>query len=271
MKQLLAIIFLCLAAQTVAFAADDALLFGVNEGTSGSADFMERQEKYKGLAEYLSSALKTPVRLESAQDLKSLTNNLKTGRYGLLLVRPSHISAKAIRDQKYTLVASASGDAAAYFIVPNGSALKKPADLNGKRIAMPDQLAYPTRVGLAMLRDIGLSPESQQIQYFRTQEAVGYAVEKKLVDAGVIISYSKVAKEWTKNGHAIMWQSRKLPFWSVIASPKLSPQTVDAVRAALLKLNGTPQGDKILGNIGVKSFVAGDQQSYLDLLAWVKD
>lgn len=271
MKHVFALLFLILALHNRAFAADDAILFGVNEGTSGSTDFMERQEKYKGLAEYLSNALKTPVRLESAQDLKSLTNNLKTARYGLLLVRPSHISAKAMRDQKYTLVASASGDAATYFIVPNGSPLKAPADLKGKRIAMPDQLAYPTRVGLAMLRDVGLPPEKQQIQYFRTQEAVGYAVEKNLVDAGVIVSYSKVAKEWIKNGHAIMWQSKKLPFWSVIASPKMSPQTVESVRAALIKLNGTPQGDKILSNIGVKNFVAGDQQSYLDLLAWVRD
>lgn len=251
-------------------AADDAVLFGVNEGSSGSADFRERQEKYKPLAEYLSKAIGKPVRLESAQDLKSLTKNLEKARYGLLLVRPSHISAKAMRDQRYVLVASAKGDAYTYFITRSDSALKTPQDIKGQMIAMPDQLAYPTHAGIAMLRDIGITPEAGKVHYLRTQEAVGYAVEQNLSGVGVVISYSKVAKEWTKNGHKILWQSKKLPFWSVIASPKLGDQTVAAVRTALLKLSEQPGGEAIMKNIGVNGFVAGSQQDYLALLNWIE-
>lgn len=249
----------------------NTFLLGVNEGTSGSANFVERQEKYKGLAEYLERILKKPVRLESAQNLSSLTANLKNSRYDLLFVRPSHISAKAMRDQNYTLVASAKGDAHTYFIVSNNSAVKKPTDIRGKRIAMPDPLAYPTRAGLAMLRDIGIVPEKENIRYFSSQEAVGYAVEKNLIDVGVIVSYSKVAKDWKTKGSPIVLESKNLPFWSIIASPKISPNEIAKIRAALISLQDNEDGKKIMENIGVKSFVASNQQTYLDLLAWVKE
>jgi len=250
-------------------AAPTPLLFGVNEGTSGSIGFSDRQEKYKPLADYLSKILKRPVLLESASDLKNLTKSLENARYGLLLVRPSHISAKAMRDQKYVLVAAAKGDAIAHFIVHKDSPLKQPSDLKGKSIVMPDEIAYPTWIGNAMLRDIGIGKDQANIRNFRSQEAVGYAVEQKLSDVGVVISYSKVAKDWTGKGHRFMWESKKLPFWSVIGSPKLAPAEVDKIREALIKLDQGDEGQKILKGIGVKGFVPGDQAAYFDMLKWV--
>lgn len=254
-----------------ATASDDNLLLGVNEGSSGSADFQQRQSKYKPFADYLSTVVKKQVMLESAQDLKSLKKNLQSGRFGLLMVRPSHISAAAMRDQKYVLVAAAKGSAVTSFIVHKDSALKKPSDLAGKSIAMPDVNAYPSRVGLAMLNEAGLKAESLNIRNFRTQEAVGYSVEQKLVDVGVVVSYSNVAKEWEGKGHRILFKSKPLPYWSIIASPKLSPETVSKVRAALLKLNDTPEGEATLKAIGVSAFEAGNQQEYMDLLTYLKE
>lgn len=252
-----------------ACSATPTLLFGVNEGSSGSADFTDRQEKYKGLAAYLSKTLNRQVRLESASNLKSLAKNLETSRYGLLLVRPSHISAKAMRDQKYVLVAAAKGNAIAYFIVHKNSPLKQLADLKEKSIVMPDNIAYPTWIGLAMLRDINITKDKADIRNFSSQEAVGYAMENQLADAGVVISYSKVARDWKSKGHRFLAESKPLPFWSVIGSPKLSQDEISRVREALIKLETTEDGKKILQDIGVKGFVAGDQQAYLDMLTWV--
>jgi ABC-type phosphate/phosphonate transport system substrate-binding protein len=254
-----------------AAASDNSLLLGVNEGSSGSADFQQRQSKYKPFADYISAVVKKQVKLESAQDLKSLKKNLQSGHFDLLMVRPSHISAAAMRDQKYVLVAAVKGTAFTSFIVHKDSALKKLPDLAGKSIAMPDENAYPTHVGLAMLKEAGLKPETQNVRFFRTQEAVGYSVEQKLVDVGVVISYSNVAKEWEGKGHRVLLKSKPLPYWSIVASPNLSPETVSKVREALLKLGDTPEGEAALKSMGVSGFVAGNPQEYIDLLAYLKE
>lgn len=251
------------------WAAEAPLLFGVNEGTSGVSGFSDRQEKYQPLANYLSNLLQREVRLESASDLKNLTRSLESSRYALVLIRPSHISAAAMRDQKYTLVAAAQGDAVAHFIVHKESPIKNSGDLADKQLAMPDAIAYPTKIGQAMLRDAKLAPPPK-VRLFRVQEAVGYAVENKLIDAGVVISYSKVWKDWEKAGHRSVWQSGKLPYWSIIGSPKLKPEQIVKIRAALIALDQSEAGKPMLEKIGVKSFVAGNQQAYLDMLKWVE-
>ncbi len=262
----LTVVFAC-----VAMASEKGtLLFGVNEGTSGSANFQQMQDKYSRLLTHLGGVLKSPMRLESATDLKNLTTSLKKSRFDFLLVRPSHISAKAMRDQKYVLVAAAKGDARTFFIVTKDSPLKTPADIAGKRIAMPDPLAYPTVVGLAMLRNLGLDVKKEQIQFFRVQEAVGYAVENKMVDVGVVVAYSKVAKNWKASGGRVLLESKPVPFWSIIASPKVSEADVGKVRAALIKLDQSDEGKKILKDIGVTAFEAGDAKRYADMLEWVR-
>lgn len=260
---------LVLGLATVADAAEETLLFGVNEGTSGTLGFADRQDKYQPFAAYISKAVKKQVKLESASNLKNLIRSLDAARYDMLLVRPSHISAAAMRDQKYALLASAKGDAVAYFIVHKDSPLKSKTDLKGKRIVLPDEIAYPTKIGLAMLRDENIPLADGHVRLFRSQEAVGYAIEQQLSDVGVVISYSKVWKDWEKKGHRTIWQSEKLPYWSIVVSPKVKPEVVAKLREALVALDTTDEGRAILEKIGVKGFVPGNQQAYLDMLAWV--
>lgn len=252
-------------------AAPPELLLGVNEGTSGALSYTNMQEKYKPLANYLSTQLKRPVSLESARNLDSLTYNLNKKRYDLVLIRPSHIAARAMRDNGYKLLTAAQGEAITYFIVPGDSKLKTLGDLKGKGIAFPDDQAYPTRVALAMLRDQGISPNQVKVQYFKTQEVVGYSVENKFNDAGVVISYSKVAKNWTQQGGRILWKSSNLPFWSVTASSQMDDATQAAIKTALLSLNKNAQGREILKKAGVSAFVTADPAAYLALLQWTGD
>ena len=266
--------FLLAALAVLAFsgtvhAAPAGLLLGINEGTSGSDSYLDMQDKYKPLARYLSNQLKRPVTVESARSLSSLDYNLKNRRYDLVLIRPSHIAAQAMRDDGYRLVVAAKGEAITQFIVRNDSPLKSATDLKDKKIALPDEQAYPTRVALAMLRDKGIQPNQNTLTYYRQQEAVGHDVAQKVQDVGVVVSYSKVAKNWAAQGGRVLWQSPALPFWSVSASPKVDDATLNAAKTALLSLNKTPDGNAVLKHIGVEEFVAGAQAPYLTMLKWV--
>lgn len=251
-------------------AAGNGLLFAVNEGTSSSADAIFRRDKYADLTAYLSRATGKSVKTETSNILPILVRNLERQRYDVLLVRPSHISARAMRDQGYRLLVAAKGEAKVHFIVRGDSPLKTLNDIRGRFIVFPDELAYPSTLSLAVLRDAGIDPKAGRMQYMNRQEAVGYSVREKLADVGVVISYSKVAKNWEKEGGRFLYTKDKLPYWSIIVSPKVAPDTVEKLRAAFVALDQTPKGQAILKQIGIDGFVPGEQQAYLDMLNWAE-
>ena len=246
------------------------LLFGVNEGTSSTTDAIFLKAKYAPLVEYLAAASGEKVVLETTNVLPVVARNLERKRYDVLLVRPSHLSARAMRDHGYRLLAVAHGEAKVHFIVRGDSKLKELKDVRGHSIAMPDPLAYPTNVGLALLRDHGVDTAQQKIQYMDRQDAVGLVVQSGLSDVGVVVSYSKAGQEWQTKGGRFLYSREKLPYWSVIVSSKVPPQVVDRLKRALLALDDSSRTRGILGNIGISGFGEGRMKAYLDMLEWVE-
>lgn len=246
------------------------LLFAVNEGTSSSSDAIFRRDKYAELSAHLSRAVGGTVKTETSNILPILARNLERQRYDVLLVRPSHISARAMRDHGYRLLVAAKGESRVHFIVRGDSPLKSLDDVRGRFIVFPDELAYPSALAGAVLRDAGIDAKAGRMQYMNRQEAVGYSVRNKLADVGVVISYSSVARNWEKEGGRFLHTRDKLPYWSIIVSSKVSPATEGKLKAAFLDLDKTPKGRDILNRIGIEGFVAGEQRAYLDMLDWVE-
>ncbi len=245
----------------------ESLLFGINEGTAGQQGVGEIQRKYRALADFFSRTLQKPVKLESSQNLTSSTANLNKGRYALFFSKPANVSAKAIRDHQYQLVAMAKGEFTVKFIVNANSPLKKPEDILGKRISMAKG-TFMERAGLAELRDRSLTPAANNIQAARFQDAIEFIVEKGFADVGMVSPV--VAKNWVAKGGSVLFESRKMPFWSIIASPDMSKEDVMKIQTALVNLESSEDGKQLLAKLGVKGFVPGSQQEYLDLQNWLE-
>lgn len=243
------------------------VLFGIAEGVAEQSSFGDMQDKYQPLANYLGHVLQAKVTLESSQSIKSALVNLKKGRYDLMFCRPSNVSAKAIRDDKYQLVAMAKGEFAANFIVRKDSGFKKPEDIFNHTIALPEQNSLMAKVGLATIRDLGGKVAPSQLHFTRYQEAVNFMVDMKFADVGIVAP--ALVKPWLQKGGVVLFKSKKLPFWSIIASPKMSKDEVAKMRKALIDMENTDEGKKILAKIGVKGWVPGNPQDYVDLLTWI--
>lgn len=250
-----------------ALAAEGSVLMGISEGVAEQASFAEMQDRYRPLADYLGRVLKHRVTIESSQSFKSALANLEKGRYDLMFIRPSNIAGHAIRDDKYQLVAMAKGDFTANFIVRKDHGFKKFEDVLTHKFAMPEEGALMSRVGVAVLRDMGGVKDKSQIRYSRYQEAVPYMVEQNFVDVGVVAP--ALAKAWEKKGGIVLFKSRPLPFWCIIASSKISAAEVAAMQEALIAMEGTDEGKAILKKIGVKGWTAGQGKDYVDLLTWI--
>ena len=258
---------LAMGISAVSNAASGNALMGISEGVAEQASFSEMQEKYRGLSEYLGRTLKRKVTIESSQNFKTALASLEKERYDLMFVRPSNIAGRAIRDNKYQLVAMAKGEFTANFIVRKDHPFKKPEDVLNQRIAMPEEGSLMSLTGVATLRDLGGDPKKLSIHYSRYQEAVAFMVEKNFADVGVVAPAQ--AKAWEKKEGVTLFKSKKLPFWSIIASSKMSAAEVAAMREALIGMENTEEGQAILKKIGVKGWAGGSDKEYVELLAWI--
>jgi len=262
---------LLVGAMTLMLAASSAqaanLLFGIAEGVAEQVSFGDLQDKYQPLADYLGRVLKSKVTLESSQNIPSAIANLQKGRFDLMFCRPSNVAGKAMRDNKYQLVAMAKGDFAANFVVRKDHSFKKPEDVLPKTIALPEESSLMAKAGLATLRDMGVTPKPEQLRFTRYQEAVPFMLEMKFADVGIVAPAQ--AKAWEKKGGVVFFKSKKLPFWSIIASPKMSKADVEKMQKVLIEMEESDEGKKILAKVGVKGWVPGRAQDYVEMLSWL--
>lgn len=183
-------------------------------------------------------------------------------------MRPSSNAALALRDRGSQLIASAKNELNAYFVVAGDASIKTAADLRGRRIAMPAPSALLSHVALASLRDMGLDPATQRISYTNFQEQAAYMVEQKLTDVAVV--GPMVAKKMQAKGAVVVLKSKSIPTWALIAARWTSPADVEKIRAAVIALDDTESGRKILRQIEVVGFQPAKRDTYLAMLDWLK-
>lgn len=250
--------------------AAQALSFAVNEGVSYRVPLSEIRSRYEGIAADLSKLLKQPVTIEPVGDYPTLRQGLADKRWELALVHPAHISIVAIRDQGYNLLAVTKGFTGykASFLVRSDSTLKSLAELKGQRLGAPDEDSITSMMVRATLRDNGVAPRQMEITYTRYQDAVPFFVENRLTHAGATASNALV-KDWQDKGGKVLAASKAVPIKHIIASPQLSAEQVEKVRAYFLGLDSSDDGRKKLEPTKWKGFEAYDQTALLKLGVWL--
>jgi ABC-type phosphate/phosphonate transport system substrate-binding protein len=251
-------------------ATQEKLLFAINEGASGLQDASEIFLKYEEFMGYLGKALGKKIIFHLARDFKSLDHGMQNGTYQLVFVRPANIAAQAVRNYSYSLVVATKGGAAPYFIVGQASSVKTIRDLKGARIALPDENAYMTLLAQAMLREHGLDLRRDlQPSFHHDQAVIGHAVEMGMADVGVVNSQAKIAAEWDKKGGRTPIKGDVRIIGPIIASPAVSNDDLQKLRAALIGLDKTDEGKRMLKSIGVPGFEQRAPEELLTLLQFL--
>lgn len=256
------------AATPMAARAED-MVFAVSEGTSGGLDAAQVIAKYKDLADAIARGMKTKVNVVLVRDFATLEDGLKTGRYPFVMARPSDYPARAMRDSGYNYVASAKPDGQCYIVVKKDSPLKTLADIKGKKIAMPEKVAYMSKFCAAELRTKDIDLDKEAVIYVKEQAAVTFYLDNKFADVGAIASYSSVGKNWEKNGDRILHKSVTQPYFPLVAYSKVKPEQIQEVQKVLLSLSSTPAGQEILKRIGVNAFDISAEAKMRELPKWL--
>ncbi|UUZ74299.1 phosphate/phosphite/phosphonate ABC transporter substrate-binding protein [Polaromonas sp. P1(28)-13] len=225
--------------------------------------------KYQGLAEAIGRAIKSKVNVVFAREFKQLEEGMQTGRFDFVMARPSDYPARGMRDYGYSYIASSKPDGQCLIIAPKGSPLKTIADVKGKRIALPEQVAYMSRFCTAELRDQGVLVGKENVQYVREQAAVGFYLDNKFADVGGVASYSGIAKKWEKDGNHIIHKSAPQPYFPLIAHKRIKPEQLKAIQTELLALPDNEAGQELLKRIGVQQFDTSSEPRMRELLKWL--
>lgn len=254
---------------TPLLARAEDLVLAVSEGTSGGLDAAQVIAKYKDLADVIGRGMKAKVNVVLVRDFATLEEGLKTSRYPFVMARPSDYPARGMRDSGYNYVASAKPDGQCYIVVKKDSPLKTLVDIKGKKIAMPEKVAYMSKFCAAELRTKGIDLDKENVNYVKEQAAVTFYLDNKFADVGAIASYSSVGKNWEKNGNRILHKSVTQPYFPLVAYSKVRPEQIQEVQKVLLSLPSTPAGQEILKRIGVNEFDISAEAKMRELPKWL--
>jgi len=253
-----------------ATAADEPLIFAVNEGTTYRVSSAETKARYDAIADDLSKLLRRRVQVEPVVDYAALAAGLAEKRYGLAYVHPAQVSIRAVRSGSYHLVALTKGyvDYRTTFFALSTSKLNSVGDLKGRKVASPDKDSITAWMVRATLRDALGSEAAGELIYSRYQDAIPFMVEHGLADAGSSSSAS-VVKAWTDKGGKVLGTSKPVPIKHLIAASTLSSEQFKALQDYFINLEGSEAGRARLERIQVPGFIGFDEALLVGVGKWL--
>jgi phosphonate transport system substrate-binding protein len=249
----------------------ERLFFAVSEGASSSIDPMQAVNKYLPLADVLSKAVGQRVVVSLVRSFDDLEQGMKKDEFDLVMARPSDYPGRGVRDYSYSLIATAKPDGQCFFVVEKSSLLKKLEDIKGKQIMFPEKAAFMTKFCGAELRDHGIDINKEPyVRYAREQGAIGWSVENKLIDVGIVASFSPVGKNWEKNGNRVLHKASPQPYFPLVAAKRVPADKIAKMQKALADLSTTAEGKKVLSSLGIDGFNIESKERLLNLLTWLE-
>ncbi|MDO5626630.1 MAG: phosphate/phosphite/phosphonate ABC transporter substrate-binding protein [Pseudomonadota bacterium] len=250
------------------------LLFAVSEGSSGGGGAVTNQQmatKYKPLIDVMERELGEKIQVRYVRDFRQLEEGMKSGQFDLVLARPSDYPARGLRDYGYASIATTQPDGHCLIVVNADSPLKTLEDAKGKRLILPEPMAYMAKFCAAELRDQGQAPDPATTTHVREQGAIPFALKNGLVQVGGIASYSGVARRLEKEGLRVLHRSRPQPYLPLIAHGRIDPERKRRLGQALIALTENAQAAQELAAIGLTGFDTSSSPRLLSLLDWLGD
>jgi ABC-type phosphate/phosphonate transport system substrate-binding protein len=241
--------------------------FVINEAVTGETNFFLLTNRYKGLADYLTTHLKgQPIEMEPVVDIQRFLTLAKgTPKPELVFGKSVNQLAKLVRDNGYQPLVRRADPYKAAFIVGKDSPIKTLADIGQARIIMPDEFAATTAVARAELLRHNLT--NTKVMHVKFQEAVAQQISSGLGQVGVV--NPTTAKKWMESGGRVLAETQPVVNWSVLASPAMPAETVKHLRESLLAMN--TNAAPALASMGVKEWALAEAKDYAALLQYTRE
>lgn len=202
---------------------------------------------YQPLRDFLEKDLGRPVEVYTAPDFRTFVERTQNGGYDVVITAP-HLARLAQIETGYIPLANYTDPLRGLVVVPKRAPIAGLEDLRGKTVAVPDRLAVVSMVGVHLLRDHGLSPETGlHLAYAKSHVNAALSVLRGEADAAVVGSapFAQLPKE-VRDGLRVLAYTEPIPSQFYLASPRLPPQVVADIGRALMGFAATPEGRRFM-------------------------
>ena len=268
------ILALCLSLFTVPRAgALQPLKLGVHPYLS-STDLVRR---FKPLADYLGRELKVPVTIEIADSYKTHIRNVGAGAVDIAIMGPASYVALIDEYGPRPILAAFEANGRKTFrgviVARRESPITNLAGLKGKRFAFGDRQSTMSHlVPRQMLLKQGVAVgDLAEHQFLTNHDNIALGVLGGDFDAGALMEV--VFRKYEPEGLKALAFSPEYGDHVFVMGAKMTAQTAQAVRQALLGLKDRPGGKEILAAIrqDLAALVPAEDREYDNLRAVLKE
>ncbi|NPC54225.1 phosphate/phosphite/phosphonate ABC transporter substrate-binding protein [Caenimonas soli] len=237
----------------------------VNEAVTADLSISMLAMRYRGWAEYMGSQIQNKqVLVDPIIDIPRFVQQAQSEQKPLLVFGKSvNQLSKLVRDHGYQPLVRRPEPYKAAFIVPKDSPIQNFTQLGGRKLLLPDTYSATAAMARAEIRRQDI--REPYMSHTRFQDSVAGQVAAGMAEAGVV--NPTIARKWQEAGGRIIGETQPVVNWSVLASPKASPEMVARLTNSLLAMNGQASGG-LLSDIGVKQWAKAERKEYLALLEY---
>jgi ABC-type phosphate/phosphonate transport system substrate-binding protein len=237
----------------------------VNEAVTADLSISMLAMRYRGWAEYMGSQIQNKqVLVDPIIDIPRFVQQAQSEQKPLLVFGKSvNQLSKLVRDHGYQPLVRRPEPYKAAFIVPKDSTIQNFTQLGGRKLLLPDTYSATAAMARAEIRRQDI--REPYMSHTRFQDSVAGQVAAGMAEAGVV--NPTIARKWQESGGRVIGETQPVVNWSVLASPKASPELVARLTNSLLAMNNQGSGG-MLSEIGVKQWAKADRKEYLALLEY---
>lgn len=220
-------------------------------------------KRFAALRDYLAERLDHPLELETARDFPTFVRRTTQRRYHLLITAP-HFAVRAVDEGHYRIVASLKQALRGLYVVRTDSPIERLQQLAGRALATPPPQALITAAGrLDLEQEVGLRGErAPRYLTFRSHNAAYQAVLGGQAEAAVVSANAVRAALARGTPLRVIGQTRPLPNMAFLVARSLGEATARRVVAALVALEDTDDGRRVLRRLGFPGYRPADIEDY---------
>ncbi len=190
---------------------------------------------YQPLRDYLADRLKRPVVLVTAPDYRTFIARTQRGEYRVVVTAP-HFARLAQVEAGYVPLVRVKRELRGIIVVRRDSGIASVADLRGKTVGAPDELAIVAMLGEQLLRAQGLEPgKDVDVHHYTSFNSAMLAVHGGKASAALTAptALAQMAPEVRDNLREIA-TTDAVPHVMYLAHPQVPPQEVRQLRELLM-------------------------------------